>query len=107
MRLLRFVAWLTAHAADIGAAMAALTVVLRGVYAVVSATVKPYPRLRAIVEAVAAASPDVMRGVVQLLRAVTGKDVPSVVTDARDEKIATLTRELATARAEQPAPETP
>ena len=64
------------------AVMALLVALLRVVYAVVSRVVAPYPRVRAIVEAVAALGPDLLRSSQQLLTAAAGRPLPTL--DQRD-----------------------
>jgi len=63
--------------------------------AVISRVVAPYPRLRAIVEAVAALGPDVLRAALQLARALTGKPLPSIALDSRDAELARLRETVA------------
>lgn len=60
--------------------LAAVAALVRVVYALVSRLVRPYPRARAIVEAVAALAPDLLRAVLQILAAVTGR--PALRLDA-------------------------
>lgn len=57
-------------------ALALLAAVLRVLYAIVSRFVAPYPRARALVEAVAAACPDVLRAGLQVVAAITGRPAP-------------------------------
>lgn len=64
--------------------LALLTMLLRGV----SRLAAPHPRARAVVEAFAAASPDVLRAFGELYRAATGRDLPLPSIDARDAEIA-------------------
>lgn len=67
------------HAAIILAVM-----LVRVLYAILSRVVAPYPRLRAIVEAVAALGPDVLRAGQQLLTALAGRPVPPLDLRAPD-----------------------
>lgn len=89
------VAWAVAHPEAALAASAALVALLRALYALVSRVVAPYPRLRAAVEALAALGPDVLRALLQLARAVTGRQLPSLDLDARDAEIASLRAQIA------------
>ena len=75
-------------------ALAALAALLRAVYALVSRLVAPHPRARAAVEALAALAPDILRAVLQLAAAVTGR--PALRLDAVPigDDPATLRREL-------------
>ena len=66
--------------------LALLTMVLRAV----SRLAAPHPRARAVVEAIAAASPDVLRAFGELYRAATGRTLPLPSIDARDAEIARL-----------------
>lgn len=75
--------------------------VVRGLYALVSRAVAPYPRLRAAVEAVAALGPDVLRFALQAARAVTGRPMPSPELDARDGELARLRDQLAVVQGER------
>jgi len=59
-------------------ALAAATVVGRVLYAILSRVVAPHPRLRALVEALAAASPDVIRAALQVVALVTGRPAPKL-----------------------------
>jgi len=54
--------WLSAHALDIALSLSIATALLRAL----SRVLAPYPRARAVVEAIAALSPDVVRAVMQL-----------------------------------------
>lgn len=54
----------------------ALLPLLRAIYAIVSRVVKPYPRARAAVEAVAALFPDLVRAVLQGVSIFTGRPAP-------------------------------
>ena len=56
--------------------LAAVVAFLRVLYALVSRIVAPYPRARAVVEGVAALGPDVVRSVLQLYAAYTGRPAP-------------------------------
>lgn len=87
--------WITLHATEIAAVSALVATLLRVVYQIVAALVKPYPRLRASVEAVAAMSPDVLRFAGQTFRALTGRDLPLPLIDARDAELARLRKTVA------------
>jgi hypothetical protein len=54
--------WISTHALDIALYLSIATALLRAL----SRVLAPYPRARAVVEAVAALSPDVVRAVAQL-----------------------------------------
>ena len=54
--------WLSAHALDIAVCLSIATALLRAL----SRVLAPHPRARAVVEAIAALSPDVVRAVAQL-----------------------------------------
>jgi len=54
--------WISTHALDIAVCLSIATALLRAL----SRVLAPYPRARAVVEAVAALSPDVVRAVTQL-----------------------------------------
>ena len=58
--------------------MALVVALLRVAYAVVSRVVAPYPRVRAIVEAVAALGPDLLRSSQQLITAARGRPIPTL-----------------------------
>jgi hypothetical protein len=104
MTLHTLITWCLAHP-DAAAAYAALLVaLLRAVYALLSRVVAPYPRLRAVVEAVAALGPDVARAGLQLYRAVTGRHVPSVDLDTRDAELAALRARVAELSAQRVQP---
>ncbi len=87
--------------ATIAAYLSALTIAARVVYAIVARVVAPHPRARAIVEVLAAISPDLLRAAVQAYRAVTGREVASPLIDARDAELARLRAALAAAQAAQ------
>lgn len=79
--------------------LALVVIALRVAYAVLSRVVAPYPRARAIVEAVAALGPDVLRALQQAASAATGRPVASL--DARhplDDRAALLARAEAAER---------
>lgn len=59
-------------------ALAAAAAVARVLYALLSRVVAPHPRLRALVEALAAASPDVIRAALQVVALVTGRPAPKL-----------------------------
>lgn len=82
--------WAIAHPTELPLALAAMAAVARTLYALVSRLVAPYPRLRALVEAVAAASPDVIRAGQQLASAILGRAVPSLDLRAPDDDRAQL-----------------
>ena len=88
-------AYMSTHPALAAAVLALAVVVMRLIYAVVSRLVAPYPRARAVVEAVAALAPDVLRAVLYVLRAATGLPLPSPDLDARDAELARLRAALA------------
>lgn len=93
--LSKLVAWAALNP-EAAVSLAALVVaVVRGIYAVISRIVAPYPRLRAIVEAVAALGPDVLRAALQFARAITGKPLPSLALDSRDAELARLRETVA------------
>ena len=54
--------WISTHALDIAVCLSVATALLRAL----SRVLAPYPRARAVVEAIAALSPDVVRAVMQL-----------------------------------------
>ena len=54
--------WLSTHALDVALYLSVATALLRAL----SRVLAPYPRARAVVEAIAALSPDVVRAVAQL-----------------------------------------
>lgn len=90
--------YMSSHPAVAAAVLSLAVVVLRVVYAVVSRLVAPYPRLRAIVEAIAAMGPDVLRAGLYVVRAATGLALPAPDLDARDAEIARLRAALAVAQ---------
>lgn len=59
-------------------ALALVATVGRVLYAILSHVVAPHPRLRALVEAVAAASPDPIRAALQVVALVTGEAAPKL-----------------------------
>lgn len=75
---MRLLANLLADPVRLPLALALVAAVLRVVYAVVSRVVAPYPRARAIVEAVAALFPDVLRAGLQLVAVATGRPAPKL-----------------------------
>lgn len=95
MTLSRIIAWCTTHPAEAFALAGALVALLRAVYAVLARVLAPYPRARAVVEAIAALAPDVWRFVVMVARAVTGLPIPSPAVDARDAELAALRARVA------------
>lgn len=58
--------------------LAAVTIVARVIYALISRVVQPFPRARAAVEALAAATPDVLRAGLQVVAIITGKPAPKL-----------------------------
>ena len=84
------VTYLSSHPAVAAAVLSLAVVLMRVAYALVSRLVAPYPRARAVVEAVAALAPDVLRAGLYVLRAATGLALPSPDIDARDAEIARL-----------------
>ena len=54
--------WISTHALDIAVCLSIATALLRAL----SRVLAPYPRARAVVEVIAALSPDVVRAVTQL-----------------------------------------
>jgi hypothetical protein len=54
--------WLSTHALDVAVCLSIATALLRAL----SRALAPYPRARAVVEVIAALSPDVVRAVVEL-----------------------------------------
>ena len=74
---LTLVSWFDRNAAMIALVLGILTAILRLVFAIVSRVAQPYPRLKALVETVAAASPDVLRALGQLFKLATGRDLPA------------------------------
>lgn len=96
----KWFAWAVANPEASFALFASIVALIRGVYALVSRLVAPYPRLRAGVEAIAALGPDVLRFALQAGRAVTGKPLPSLALDTRDEELARL-REVVARQAAQ------
>ena len=90
----RVLTWAFAHPVEATAIATAAIGLLRSLYALLTRLVAPYPRLRAVVEAVAALGPDVLRFLLQIARAITGRPIPSVTLDARDARIAELERQV-------------
>ena len=62
--------WLVAHPASALELLAALTLLVRAIYAALARVLAPYPRVRAAVEALAAVSPDLWRALVMIARAI-------------------------------------
>ena len=58
------------------ASLVLATALMRVIYAIISRAVAPYPRLRALVESVAALMPDVVRATLQLAAVATGRPAP-------------------------------
>lgn len=82
---MHFLMWIVAfcrfvhdHAADVGIAMALVTLTARAVYTLLAVILRPFPRIRAAVEAVASVSPDVWRFVVKGFNLLTGRDLPTM-----------------------------
>lgn len=88
--------WASAHPE----ALAAAVVAVRALYASASRLVAPYPRARAVVEALAALGPDVLRAVQQLGSAVLGRPLPSLDVRAADDDRAALRARVAELEAE-------
>ena len=65
--------WLDTHALSIALWLSLTTGLLRVAYAVLSRVLAPYPRARHAVEAVAAASPDVLRFITESYALLTGR----------------------------------
>lgn len=87
-------AWAVAHPTELPLALAAMAAVARTLYALLSRLVAPYPRLRALVEALAAGSPDVIRAAQQLASAVLGRPVASLDQRAPDDDREALRAEV-------------
>lgn len=101
--------------------VAAAVAALRVLYAIVSRVVRPYPRARAAVEAVAALSPDLLRALLQLVAVITGR--PAVSLDRTQDDVRErewrdraalaerqrdeLARSIAKAEAPPPSPASP
>lgn len=66
------------------ASLVLATALMRVIYAVISRAVAPYPRLRALVESVAALMPDVVRATLQLAAVATGRPAPRLDLRAPD-----------------------
>lgn len=101
------IAWAIAHPVEAATLAASAVALLRGLYALLARILAPYPRARAVVEAVAALAPDVLRFGVMVARAVTGLPIPSPSVDTRDAEIAALrsrVAELAASRTDASSP---
>lgn len=101
------IAWAIAHPVEAATLAASAVALLRGLYALLARVLAPYPRARAVVEAVAALAPDVLRFAVMVARAVTGLPIPSPAVDTRDAELAVLrarVAELAAPRTDAGAP---
>ena len=85
--------WLISHPE----VLLALVASLRVLYAVLSRVVAPYPRVRAVVEGLAALGPDALRAVQQIGSAVLGRPLPSLDVRAPDDDREALRRQLAEA----------
>lgn len=90
MTLSQITSWAIAHPE----ALAAAVVAVRALYALASRLVAPYPRARAVVEALAALGPDVLRAVQQLGSAVLGRPLPSLDVRAPEDDRARLRAEI-------------
>lgn len=95
IRLHNLYAWAIAHPDAAFALAAALVALLRALHAVLARALAPYPRARAVLEAVAAIGPDVTRFGLMVARAISGQPIPSPIADARDAEIAQLRAQLA------------
>lgn len=93
------ISWAIAHPEQLPVALAATATLARLLYALLSRLVQPYPRLRALVEALAAASPDVIRAAQQLASAVLGRPVPTLDARAPDDDREALRVEVTRLRA--------
>lgn len=96
MTLSQALSWAIAHPE----ALAAAVVAVRALYALASRLVAPYPRARAVVEALAALGPDVLRAVQQLGSAVLGRPLPSLDVRAPEDDRARLRAQVAQLEAE-------
>ncbi len=92
-------AWILAHPVSFPLILAVGTALMRVVYIILAVITKPFPRLRAIVEGIAALCPDVLRAVVQFVRGITGVDIASPLVDSRDAELARLRAENETLKA--------
>lgn len=92
--MLKLILWGVANPLEFGAIFASAIAIVRGIYAVITRLVAPYPRLRAVVEGFAALGPDVLRFALQLARAITGRALPSPALDSRDAELAALRAEV-------------
>ncbi|MDB4929444.1 MAG: hypothetical protein JWM10_1928 [Myxococcaceae bacterium] len=92
--MLKLILWGVANPLEFGAIFASAIAIVRGIYAVITRLVAPYPRLRAVVEGFAALGPDVLRFALQLARAITGRAIPSPALDSRDAELASLRAKL-------------
>lgn len=81
------------------ASLVLATALMRVIYAVISRAVAPYPRLRALVESVAALLPDVVRATLQLAAVATGRPAPRLDLAPPDPEVITLRRRLEAAEA--------
>lgn len=88
-------AWITAHPIEAFALAGGLVALLRALHSVLAQVLLPYPRARAVVEAIAAIAPDVIRFGVMVARAVTGLPLPSPAVDTRDAELAALRSRVA------------
>ena len=66
------------HAADVGLGLAMFTLCARAIYTVLAVILRPFPRVRAMVEAIASVSPDLWRFVVKAFGMLTGRDLPTM-----------------------------
>lgn len=81
--------------------LAVIAAMMRIAYAITSHIVAPYPRARAIVEAIAAMSPDVLRATLQLVAAVTGKTPERLDARIADEELVRLRQRIEALEATQ------
>ena len=70
--------WLDTHALSIALWLSLVTGLLRLAHAMLARVLAPYPRARHAVEAVAAASPDVLRFITESYALLTGRALPTV-----------------------------
>lgn len=84
------VAWYLAHPVEATAALAAAVGVVRSVWRVAGPRLAALsPRWRSLVEGIAALGPDVLRGVVKIVHALTGRDLgPVILGPGADESAA-------------------
>jgi len=83
--------WILTHPME----LAAIVALLRGLYALISRLVAPHPRLRAVVEGLAALAPDALRAAQQLGSALLGRPLPSLDARAPEDDRAALRAQVA------------